>query len=212
MFLCYSRGSGDILSNWRSLRLPFSLQSEGLVKFLIEHEDNTFYQNTAEHPQKARDVPLRGRKELMEAPVLPPIVLYKTRDVLLGGCQIIVGGTCIIFSGLVSADGVEEEVWFHLSMEVNNECIEWGQKFPEHKYVGCNVEARLYPGHEHEIQPEAPGMARSAEKWLVPPEKAGDIIEVLRLRGGGGPVRPFAVIQIKWPNRGVTSKPPQILP
>jgi hypothetical protein len=47
-------------------------------------------------------------------------------------------------------------------------------------------------------------MARSAEKWLVPPEKAGDIIEVLRLRGGGGPVRPFAVIQIKWPNRGVT--------
>ncbi|KAJ7857074.1 hypothetical protein B0H14DRAFT_3135877 [Mycena olivaceomarginata] len=157
-------------------------QSEGLVKFLIEHEDNTFYQNTAEHPQKARDMPLRGRKELVEAPVLPPIVLYKTRDVLLGGCQIIVGGTCIIFSGLVSVDGMEEE----------------------HKYVGCNVEARLYPGHEHEIQPEAPGMARSAEKWLVPPEKAGDIIEVLRLRGGGGPLRPFAVIQIKWPNRGVT--------
>ncbi|KAJ7804508.1 hypothetical protein B0H14DRAFT_2612216 [Mycena olivaceomarginata] len=88
-------------------------QSEGLVKFLIEHEDNTFYQNTAEHPQKARDMPLRGRKELVEAPVLPPIVLYKTRDVLLGGCQIIVGGTCIIFSGLVSVDGMEEEVWFH---------------------------------------------------------------------------------------------------
>ncbi|KAJ7835667.1 hypothetical protein B0H14DRAFT_2590137 [Mycena olivaceomarginata] len=171
MFLCYSRGSGGTLSNWRSLRLPFSLfilntsemhyllthcggrvyiqrvgqriseaptllllgsrQNEGLVKFLIEHEDNTFYQNTAEHPQKARDVPLRGRKELVEAPVLPPIVLYKTRDVLLGGCQIIVGGTCIIFSGPVPADGVEEEVWFHPSMEVNNECIEWEQKFPE---------------------------------------------------------------------------------
>ncbi|KAJ7851822.1 hypothetical protein B0H14DRAFT_2581228 [Mycena olivaceomarginata] len=85
----------------------------GPGKVLIKHEDNTFYQNTAEHPQKARDVPLRGRKELVEAPVLPPIVLYKTRDVLLGGYQIIVGGTCIIFSGLVSADGVEEEVWVH---------------------------------------------------------------------------------------------------
>ncbi|KAJ7830026.1 hypothetical protein B0H14DRAFT_2593660 [Mycena olivaceomarginata] len=214
MFLCYSRGSGGILS--RSLCLPFSLfilntsemhyllthcggrvyiqrlgvgqriseaptllllgsrQSEGLVKFLIEHEDNTLYQNTAENPQKARDVPPRGRKELVEAPVLPLIVLYKTRDVLLGGCQIIVGGTCIIFSGLVSADGVEEEVWFHPS--------------------------KVVPGHEHEIQPEAPGMARSAEKWLVPPEKAGDIIEVLRLRGGGGPgcyVREAAVPEVE---------------
>jgi hypothetical protein len=68
--------------------------------------------------------------------------------VLLGGYQIIVGGTCIIFSGLVSADGVEEEVWFHpryatniqYSMEVNNECIEWEQKFPEvpvSPLVGC---------------------------------------------------------------------------
>ncbi|KAJ7820908.1 hypothetical protein B0H14DRAFT_2599554 [Mycena olivaceomarginata] len=87
---------------------------------------------TTEHPQKARGVPLRGRKELVEAPVLPPIVLYKTRDVLLGG-QIIVGVTCIIFSGLVSADGVEEEVWFHPRMGTE---ISGGAWFTSNMVVG----------------------------------------------------------------------------
>ncbi|KAJ7367370.1 hypothetical protein DFH08DRAFT_798168 [Mycena albidolilacea] len=62
-------------------------QSEGLVKFLIEHEDNTFYQNTAEAVNILSE---------------------------LGMCYWeAVGGTCIIFSRLVSGDGVEEEVWFH---------------------------------------------------------------------------------------------------
>ncbi|KAJ7886799.1 hypothetical protein B0H14DRAFT_2563116 [Mycena olivaceomarginata] len=126
-------GVGQRISEAPTLLLLGSRQSEGLVKFLIEHEDNTLYQNTAENPQKARDVPLRGRKELVEAPVLPLIVLYKTRDVLLGGCQIIVGGTCIIFSGLVSADGVEEEVWFHPRMGTE---ISGGACFTSNMVVG----------------------------------------------------------------------------
>ncbi|KAJ7788643.1 hypothetical protein B0H14DRAFT_2628033 [Mycena olivaceomarginata] len=50
---------------------------------------------------------------------------------------------------------------------------------------------------------EGRGKERLLEHQQVP-EKAGNIIEASRLRGGSGPVRPFVVIQTKWPKRGLT--------
>jgi hypothetical protein len=44
----YIQRVGQRILEAPTLLLLGSRQSEGLVKFLIEHEDNTFYQNTAE--------------------------------------------------------------------------------------------------------------------------------------------------------------------